>query len=113
MPKQNKLVRRDLKLSEPHSKNFRGTYYALRLSLLSHGQGAKASCTISKKTAPLAVDRNKAKRVCRELLRAHIIRVKHPAAFVVRIHAAAIGAKHTDLSKEIASLMKEAIEYLK
>ncbi|TSC87004.1 MAG: hypothetical protein G01um10148_109 [Parcubacteria group bacterium Gr01-1014_8] len=79
--------------------------------ILQEAAGPKCACVISKKTAKRAVDRNSAKRACRELARAALAHIKRPVAFVLHIKPAALKAPRAELSKDIASLIREAVQY--
>ena len=81
-----------------------GAFYTL--SKRAHDT-ARVACTVSKKVAPRAVDRNRAKRVCRAVFAPHLKGTR--GLFIVQVRTPALGAPHRELAHEASRLMKEVI----
>lgn len=83
-----------------------GTYYSLSKRLRPGAE--RVACVVSKKVASRAVDRNKAKRVCRAVFAPHV-REKDTQRFVVHVRKPALGAPHATLVREASELVRRVI----
>ena len=78
-----------------------GRFYSVKINPIL-GKKAVFSCSISKKNAPLAVDRNREKRRCRAIFSSLSPRT---AEYRVQIKKNALGASFKELTEELTHLI--------
>lgn len=84
-----------------------GACYSLVLRRRSPGE-RPLSCIVSKRVAPRAVDRNRAKRVCRAVF-APYLKKRQAALLLVYVRKPALAATHAALLNEAAQFMRKVI----
>ena len=109
MPAKFRLKRADFKLFlGQKAHRTRGAFFTVSVVSAPSGSGTKAGCVVSKKTARHATDRNRIKRICREVVRAILNKIEEPVVFVLHAHPASISATHEDLSGDIKQVLQSA-----
>jgi len=108
MPRKNSLSHADfVRIDMAKFRRERGSYFILSFGIL-YGQktlGIKASCVVSKKTAPRAVDRNLIKRRWREAMRECLPFLSAPATLIFYAMRPANNASYKDIKKDVAALV--------
>ena len=83
-----------------------GGYYSLTTKSMK--AEPRVACVVSKKVATRAVDRNKAKRVCRAIFGPYVRDIGERTLFV-HVRKSALDAPHKELVKEASQLIKQVI----
>ncbi len=83
-------------------KTVSGRFFTLQ-SLPFLGSKLRFSCSISKKVAVRAVDRNRARRRVRAAFRS----VARPGLFVIQIKKSALTASYTEITEELRALTEK------
>ena len=110
MPAKFRLKRADFKLFlSKKAHRIRGAFFTVSVVPLPPGSGTKAGCVVSKKAARHSSDRNRIKRVCREVLRSVLATVDDPVILVLNAHPSSIRATHEDISADIKALLHSAM----
>jgi ribonuclease P protein component len=106
MPKQSRLTREEIDtFFAGRPRRVSGLYFDLAFS--PRPEGVKSACIVSKKTAPLAVDRNRVRRRVRNIL---IVRLPslRPSTLVFTARPGAVEAEHAAIVTDIESLVGKA-----
>ena len=104
MPHKSRLSHAEM-ASQRGAKRLQGNLFSLSTFSLSGGD-AKFTCVVSKKVAQKAVDRNRLKRQCREVVRPLMKRVQHPLALVLTAKKSAATAPFSAIREDIERLIQ-------
>ena len=110
MPKKYRLSGEELRSfsgrpAVSRGKRLNGRFFSLLV--VSGEKSAKCACVVSKKTAARAVDRNKIKRRCRDILAKRIGSLQKPAALVFSAKREAKAATFSELEHDIEALLSK------
>ena len=104
MPKKYRLSRADfMRLPKP-ARRIHGTFFSLTVTPFPLLGGPRAACVVSKKVSVRSVDRNRIERLCREILRSELARMKEPTAFIFFAKRESVSASLKDIRQDIQKL---------
>jgi len=104
MPKKYRLSRTDfMRLPKP-ARRIHGTFFSLTVTPFPLLGGPRAACVVSKKVSVRSVDRNRIERLCREILRSELARMKEPTAFIFFAKRESVSASLKDIRQDIQKL---------
>ncbi|MBI5134565.1 MAG: ribonuclease P protein component [Candidatus Taylorbacteria bacterium] len=104
LPKAKRLTTEDVGSLDTGRSVF-GTLLSLRLR---PSKALKCSVSVSKKVAPKAVDRNRARRRAYAAAEKALSAVKSPAFMLIMLKKEALAASVEDIAAEISSLLERA-----
>ncbi|HVM73663.1 MAG TPA: ribonuclease P protein component [Candidatus Paceibacterota bacterium] len=111
MPKQQRLSRVDFSsITGPQTRRFHGVYFTLSARIRATDRnfdGPAFAPVISKKIAVRAVDRNRVRRLCREIFRKESKHVLGPRILVFYAKKAAVTASFQEIERDIKKLLSE------
>src|SRR3989344_3284887 len=104
MPKKYRLSRADFTRLPRAARRVHGEYFSLSITPFPPFGGPRAACVVSKKVSARSVDRNRIERLCREILRPELARMKEPTAFIFFAKRESVSASLKDIRQDIQKL---------
>ena len=104
MPKKYRLSGEEIR--KLFGKRMHGTFFSLLVAPIQ-SEHAKCACVVSKKVSAKAVDRNKVKRRCRNVVAKRISDVSKPLALVFTAKREAKDAEFSKIERDIDVLFSK------
>jgi len=106
MPKKYRLSRADFTRLPKPARRIHGDYFSLSITPFPPLGGPRAACVVSKKVSARSVDRNRIERLCREILRPELARMKEPTSLIFIAKRNAISASFAEIKRDILKLLE-------
>lgn len=107
MPRNHRLSRADFaRIERSRGKRIHGKYFSLLVAPLPN-DSVKFACVVSKKFSAKAVVRNRIERQTREAVRPLMKSAVKGVAFIVYPKREALGAKFSEISRDIENLLSQ------